>query len=629
MSVVPDEDSVSVAPVAATLGNQDSQRNASPQANAIPALDATSRAVTIHFDSQVPWMVTVDGTPSDDAVTGELYGAKESVPIDSFTTPDIPSLGLTASRHYVIDPARLRPEYRARYQVFVDVRKSVLDAELEQDFRQLVEWLDMPTNYYGLFEAKALGILWKWAREPFRPTPPRDPKQRGRSLYLNNLLLKLSNKSKDIGFLTTVWTSYYDLMFNHFSNVDELRQIRDQYSLSFMGDEAIDEVTFGGVLWERVKSGEVRDNIFGFFKGLGDAGVGFFTGLYHMVRHPLDTLEGLIKLPGTLKTLWEHRGELWDQFANASEEDKGRIIGRFFGEIEVILATAGGAKAAGGLPKVVGKFAVPTLEFAEDVTAGGQLVRTGVNIGTQTVTVSADLAKFGKGAAGLSMMSQALDKTSRGGDAADELRTRARSKKSEPAEPAKSTEPTEPAEPPEPTKAPRKRVAKSRARSYPEGINNYIKELTRRFPKLENAGLRPKERGPGPGMFDERMRTGGGGYSFRAKGGSIELDDIALDGTVTDIKIREGADLPELRSPRTWEGAPPRQILGSEAEALDLSNAAAQRKLADQMWRQSDFITEFGLKRGIWQTNNPELFDILLDIKGREGIKNIDVVLVE
>jgi len=594
------------------IGNQDAQRNATLQSNANPAVGEAPRAVNVHFDPQIPWMISVAGTPSDDLVTSELYGLEQSVPIESYDMPEIPALGIAATRRYVIDPSRLRPEYWERYQAIVNVRKSALDAELESDFQQLVEWLDMPTTYYGLIEPKVMAVLWKWAREQFRPAPPRKANQRGRSSYLDELLRRLSYKSKDIGFLTTQWTSYYALMFNHFDNVDELRRIRDEYSISFIGDEAIEEVTFGGVLWDRVKSGEVRDNLAGFAWGVGDAEVAFFTGLYHMVRHPIDTLEGLGKLPQTMQTLWEHRSELWDKFANASEVEKGRIIGRFIGEIEVILATAGGGEAASGLPKIAGELRLPTFAFAEGAV-GPTMAIPRLVVGTEVVTVSADLAKYGKGAAGLSMMSEALDKTSSGAKAADEMRS---------SEPAR-TEPTEPA------KTPAERATKSRARTYPHGIENYIDELVRRFPKLEKAGLRPKQRGSGAGMFDERMRTGGGEYSFRAKGNSIELDDIALDGTVTDIKVRQGAEMPELRTPRTWEGTPPRQISALEVEAVDLSNAAAQRGLADQMWRQSEFITEFGLKRGIWQTDNPDFFTILLDIKGREGIKNIDPVLIK
>lgn len=411
-SFAPAANASQVAAPVPTLGNQDAQRAAALQSNPLPIPEPASRAVTVHLDIDQPWIATVDGEPGDEAVAAELYGLEASVPIESFKTPAIPAYGIPARKTYIVDPKKLREPYRALYASLVNIKQTVLDLELESDFRQIVQWLDMGDMVYPMIEPKVYEILRKWGHVTFRPEPPWNPRHFGRSVYLDKLFMKLSMKSKDVGILATVWTSYYDMMFNHFSDTDELKRIRDEYSISFVGTGAIEEISFGGVLWDRVKSGEVRDNIFGYFKGLKDAGVGFFKGMYHMVRHPIDTIEGLGKLPQTLKTLWQNRSELLDQFMNASEEEKGRIIGRFFGEIEVLIATSGAGKAAGGLPKL--PIPMPVLVPAEAVAVGR------VAAGATELTV--DLAKLGKAGAGLAMMSQALDKTSRGADVAEELR---------------------------------------------------------------------------------------------------------------------------------------------------------------------------------------------------------------
>jgi hypothetical protein len=408
--LAPDSAPLQSVATVAPIGNQDAQR-AALQSLPLPEPEPASRVVTVHLDPQQPWLATAEGEPGDDAVAAELYGGEQSVAIESFTTPALPIYGIPAARRYVVEPAHLRQPYRDLYQALVANKQSLLDTELDSDFQQIVEWLDMPELFYPSIEPRVLAILEKWGLQTFRPAPPPNPRHRGRSVYLDKLLLKLGTKSKDVGLLATVWTSYYDMMFNHFHRDDELRRIRDTYSISFVGEGAQEEVSFGGVLWDRVKSGAVRDNIVGYFGGLKDAAVGLVTGLAHMIRHPIDTLEGLGKLPGTLQTLWQHRGELWDKFVNASEEEKGRYIGRFFGEIEVILATAGGAKAAGGLPKL--ELAMPLM--AEAVALGPALSQGGA--------ITVDLAKLGQGAAGLSMMSQALDKTSGGASAAEDLRS--------------------------------------------------------------------------------------------------------------------------------------------------------------------------------------------------------------
>lgn len=232
-------------------------------------------------------------------------------------------------------------------------RKASLDARLENDFHRLVAKLD-ERHYSDDDEALVLDILWRWAREPFR-TKTRYL-ETGKSEFFDELLLRLRRKTKDVGIVATQYTSYYDLLFNHFDRAAEVASLVDRHSLLFKGDHGLNEMSFGSFFWEQVKEGQVRDQIFAYFRGLGQ---GIWSGakgtvlmVKTLVTDPAKFWEGIKQLPAGLRTLWSKRAELWQRFASAKPEEQAEMIGRLVGELEFMIATsAAGGAAVRGLEK--------------------------------------------------------------------------------------------------------------------------------------------------------------------------------------------------------------------------------------------------------------------------------------
>jgi hypothetical protein len=264
-------------------------------------------------------------------------------------------------------------------------RKHELDKTLEKDFRHIVSKLD-ETHYSDADEGGVISILQKWGSEPFTSNRNRYPNG---GEYLDILFRKLQNKSKDVGVISTQRSNYYNLIFNHFDRVAEVRAIRDAHSRLYKSDEGIKEMSFGSFFWDQVKEGAVRDQIMGYFQGLGEAAIGFIEGLITLITDPLTVLNAIGKLPQTLAYMWEHRKEIWNKFANASPHEQGRIIGRIFGEVEVFLATMGaGSSAQAGT-------AAPRLAMATAVVPGRGAAAVALSKGG---TLVVDMARLGEGA---------------------------------------------------------------------------------------------------------------------------------------------------------------------------------------------------------------------------------------
>ena len=113
-------------------------------------------------------------------------------------------------------------------------------------------------------------------------------------------------------------------------------------------------------MWDQVKNGKVRDQIFAYFKGVGK---GVWTGAkgmaamaFSLVTNPTKFFSDIAKLPAGLKTLWKNRETLWKKFANASSEKQAEMIGEVFGEIEFMIASGGAAKGIAKLAEAPGKI---------------------------------------------------------------------------------------------------------------------------------------------------------------------------------------------------------------------------------------------------------------------------------
>jgi len=310
---------------------------------------------------------------------------------------------------------------RAEYEGMILLRRAQLDAELESDIALIKEILDEPDMIRMFHEEKVINKLWRWAGEPFRDRPPRSTREMFTSRYLDNLFLKLSLATKDVGWIATSWTSYYDMLFHRLHRSDEVEHIRDTYSRDFVGETPLHEVTFFGtgkddffgMLWEDVKSGEVADRIGNYFLGMLDAGKGLVEGLWTLLNDPRKALEGLLNLPHNLTVMWKNRDKIWNEFVNAPPDQQARMIGRIFGEADILIATV----EAGGGPTTPKTF---TLQ----VPATG-VARVGTSLaltGSRTVTFTLDLAKYGREGARLTaLMASATEAESKGAEKSEEL----------------------------------------------------------------------------------------------------------------------------------------------------------------------------------------------------------------
>ena len=275
----------------------------------------------------------------DPTATKELASVNKIDPTAVLTTEQILELPVkqltkTASRHMNESPKI--PLFVKDQEAFM-LKKRMLDSKLGQDFSFIVAKLD-ELHYSDADEGEVINILKKWGQEDFTTNPKLYP-QGGE--YLDKLFDKLKMKSKDVGIVSTQMLSYYSVIFNKFDRVKEVKAIRDIFSRKYKGDSGIKEISFGGDLWEEVKSGAVRDRIFAYFKGMGEAVIGLLEGLYHLVTDPIGTLKSIGELPETLSKLWDNREKLWKDFLNAEPTEQARMIGRLFGEAEILIATFG------------------------------------------------------------------------------------------------------------------------------------------------------------------------------------------------------------------------------------------------------------------------------------------------
>jgi hypothetical protein len=298
------------------------------------------------------------GTPDP---TSDLAGINEldpTKPLSAGTVVLTTGQPLTDVAARSLASARFLPTTCGDPDLFIATKK-VLDALLDIDFSTIVGWIDesLPFASLGVRRSNAgiVEIFRKWGEQKFTEFPWTYPDGGD---YLDRLFLKLSNKTKILGgVFTDESTNYYSVLFNHFDPDDEIAAVRDRTSKVFRSDAGIKELSFSSMFWEDVKSGKVRDRIFaygrGVAKGAYEAGKGTVHFVKTVVTDPKQAWEGIKKMPAAVKTLWEHRSELWDKFANASPEEQAEMIGKLFGQIEFGIGSAGaGAAAMQGLTKL-------------------------------------------------------------------------------------------------------------------------------------------------------------------------------------------------------------------------------------------------------------------------------------
>ncbi len=290
-------------------------------------------------------------------------------------------------------------------------KKKTLDQELEQDFNFIISKLD-ESHYSDSDEEEVISILKKWGDEKFTVSPEKYPDG---GEYLDKLFLKLNQKTKDVGIIATQWTSYYSLIFNHFDRVEEVKALRDKYTRFFKGDSGIKELNFGSFFWDQVKEGVIRDQIFAGFQGMAEAGIGLLEGIRLLIFEPWKVIEGIANLPQTVVKLWDNKEKIWNDFVNADPVEQARIIGRIFGEAEIIIGTVG----AGSGGSIISK--TPQMATAVEVvgvTRGGAAVAALSGGGT----ISIDLGQLGIETARItSLMAKTAETATKGEEKAEEL----------------------------------------------------------------------------------------------------------------------------------------------------------------------------------------------------------------
>jgi len=120
-------------------------------------------------------------------------------------------------------------------------------------------------------------------------------------------------------------------------------------------------------------------------EGAGLALVDTVEGLYRLVFHTGETLQGLTRLPGTVRELVQAAPEYWDSFRHKTHGEQVRAVSRLTTNVLLVVGTsgAGAAKAASWGGKL-GHVAVPVFSL----TGRGELALRLVALPGRTVAVA-------------------------------------------------------------------------------------------------------------------------------------------------------------------------------------------------------------------------------------------------
>ncbi len=135
--------------------------------------------------------------------------------------------------------------------------------------------------------------------------------------------------------------------------------------------------------------------------------VDMVEGLYRLVFHTGETLEGLAQLPGAVRQLYENAPELWEEFRHKPYAERVRTVSRLATGAVLTVGTsgAGAAKAASWGGKL-GSLSVPLLSLTGDgllavrlvaVPVGGAVAVAGNALGATYVLHMANTGAQGAG----------------------------------------------------------------------------------------------------------------------------------------------------------------------------------------------------------------------------------------
>ena len=158
-----------------------------------------------------------------------------------------------------------------------------------------------------------------------------------------------------------------------------------------------EEVTFGGVLWDDVKTGAAARRIAAFGKGFGGAAwetaKGIGAALEMLADDPVGFAKamarGAINLPGNVVKFFQSMPERWQEFEQMTPEEQAKAIGKITFEAEMLITDLAGVKAAAkgasNFVKNIPEIGIPTPALA--VAGGGRMT---ASAGEMTI----DLARF-------------------------------------------------------------------------------------------------------------------------------------------------------------------------------------------------------------------------------------------
>ncbi len=120
-------------------------------------------------------------------------------------------------------------------------------------------------------------------------------------------------------------------------------------------------------------------------EGAGLAVVDSVSSLINLVIHPVETLEGLARLPTAVRVLLENSPEYWERFRASSHGAQVRSVSRILTHVLITCGTAGaGAARATSVGGKLGSLGVPVLSLSGD---GALVLRMVAVPAGQAVTV--------------------------------------------------------------------------------------------------------------------------------------------------------------------------------------------------------------------------------------------------
>jgi hypothetical protein len=362
------------------------------------------------------------------------------------------------------------------------------------------------------------------------------------------------------------------------------------------------EITFAESFWQDLSEGQIRDQIFAYFRGMGEAGVAMAESIVQLVTDPAGFVEGIGRLPETIAEFWRNRGEIWHSFTAASPTEQARMIGRIFGEAELFLASYGAGSAATparGAPALAPAGAV-------QVVGGGQAALTMTQAG------ALELGRLGPAASQLTQMTAHTAQAGSVGqsmrEAAESAEARSSARRSESGATRRSPEPehrTESAR--RPSERPGAEGTRTQPREAPQQpVGEEIWDEINQELELDVAGTTRLE----STAAAAREAEAGGLVGARGAPGTVDLG-VQPHGAASQVREGFGITGQQAQSAHIGPTSFFRRVLGYSRSAAEtvLMDPATHRAF-DNHWKNWAMAQR---RLGRTRCTAGELFDIMLE----------------